>query len=163
MTLVRARSLSIALAAAAGCRGSTDDRPVVRDPDFRASYSGSLDRELPHGADLRISASVELADERRQALEAALRRALAGALPCMEGVFGTAPTQIELDATGNVVKAEVTSELLSGTPIADCIEAALRTMQVGPVEGAPITISYPVRNLPSSEQMKEAAELLQRL
>jgi hypothetical protein len=121
--------LLIALVLAAGCRDSTKDgEPVVRPPNYRASYAGSLDPEFPHGRELTISAGVELTDAKRRAIEAALGGALANAFPCLEGVFGTAPTEIEIDGAGTVVKAVVTSELLGGTKIAECIETGLRTM-----------------------------------
>jgi hypothetical protein len=59
-----------------------------------------------------------------------------------------------------VTKAKVTQGLLSDTPIAACIESAFAKIQLGAVQGAPIRISYPVRNMPSDQQMREAAEII---
>lgn len=150
------------LALAIACGDSKPDEPARRHPDFRASYSGAVDSKLPDGRELIVSAGVELADDRRRAIESALGAALAKAMPCMEGIIGTAPTEIELDGAGNVVKARVTRELLGGTPIAECIETALRSMRIGAIAGTPIRISYPVRNMPSAEQMREAAEIVKQ-
>lgn len=143
--------------------GSPDDKPATRDPNFRAAVTGSLDPKLPFGNELTISAATDVTDPLRRSIETAMLVAIADAAKCMEGIYGTAPFEVELDASGKVVKAKVSSGLLEGTPIATCIEAAFGKMQIGKVSGAPIQISYPVRNLPSAQQLQDAAQLLKKL
>ncbi len=153
--------MRLALVLLVAC-GSRDDRPVTRDPNFRASVSGSLDPKFPFGNELSISAGDDVTDPLRRSVETAMTGALKEAATCMEGIYGTAPIEVELDATGKVTKAKITSELLRDTPIATCIEKALAKMQIGAVKGAPIRISYPVRNMPSEQQIRDAAEIFKK-
>jgi hypothetical protein len=142
--------------------GEPREQPVTRDPDFHSSLRGSLDPKFPYGSELSISNRTQVTETLRRTIESAMRDALARAMTCMDGVYGSAPMELEIDATGKVTKAKVTQGLLSDTPIAACIEAAFGKMQIGAVQGAPIQIFYPVRNMPSDQQMREAAELLKR-
>lgn len=158
-----APGIVLVLLLACGCRDrDSTTEPGPRDPNFRASVSGSLDPTLPDGRELTITARAELADPLRRSIEAALGTAMKTARPCMEGIYGTVFAEIELDGTGNVTKSVVKSPLLEGSPIAKCIEAELAKMKLGKLEGAPIEIRYPIRNMPSSEQMKEAAEIVKQ-
>ncbi|HEU0032118.1 MAG TPA: hypothetical protein VFQ53_15900 [Kofleriaceae bacterium] len=152
----------ILLVTIASCARTEEAPPSAeRAPEFRASYGGSLTK-LADGGELVITARDELRDPTRQALEIELDRAMARARPCMEGIYGTVFAHLELDANGRVTKSHVESPLLEGTPIARCIEDALRTMTAGKLAGAPIEIRYPVRNMPSAQQVQEAAAMIQK-
>ncbi len=135
---------------------------MPRDPSFRASHTGSLDSKFPFGNELSISAGDDITEALRRSVETAMRPALTEAMTCMQGIYGTAPVEVELDASGKVTKAKIARGLLEGTPIAECIEKAFGKMQIGAVQGAPIRISYPVRNMPSTEQVRDTAELLKK-
>lgn len=126
---------------------------VRRAPDFRATYQGSLDATLPFGNELTITAGTDITEPLQRAVERELERVLPDALACMEGIYGTAWTETTFDASGAVT---TTNTALLG----DCIDPVLRTMSLGPVEGAPVVVRYPVRNMPSAQQLEEAARLL---
>jgi hypothetical protein len=146
------------------CGPARDDVPVTRDPNFRASHTGSLDPTFPFGNELTLSLGDDVTEPLRKSVETAMRGALGEAAKCMEGIYGTAPLEVELDASGKVTKAKITKGLIQDTPIAACIEKAFSTMQIGAVtKGAPVRISYPVRNMPSADQIRDAAEMLKKL
>jgi len=163
--VTRKAMLMIAMTVAVGaCRQHDRQDEPARSTGHGLSYAGSLDPNLPDGRDLTISAGVSITDGLVKRVETELGVAARSARTCMEGIYGTAWTDIELDRTGKVTRAAVRKEgLLAGTPIGACIEDALKTMQIGVVEGAPIRIGYPVRNTPSAKQIKEAAEILKGL
>jgi hypothetical protein len=145
----------------AACGGGPEPEQAPREAP--RSVSGSLDPELPYGSELSISASAPVTDALRGRIEAQLRTALAQAMPCMDGIYGTAWVDVELDAKGGVTTAALRREgLLAGTPIATCIETALKTMKIGAVDGAPVHLGYPVRNMPSAAQIKEAGEIVKQ-
>jgi hypothetical protein len=52
--------------------------------------------------------------------------------------------------------------LLDGTPIAECVEKAFGKMQIGAMKRTSIRISYPVRNVPSAEQLRDTARVLHK-
>jgi len=152
------------LASACGRQQDGQQDNPARSTGYGLSHAGSLDPNLPDGRDLTISAAVSITDGLLKRVEVELGVAARKARACMEGIYGTAWTDLELDRTGQVTRAAVRKEgLLAGTPIGACIEDALKTMQIGVVEGAPIRIGYPVRNTPSAEQIKEAAEIVKGL
>lgn len=152
----------LALAMLLAACGHDDPKAVARDPNFRASFTGSVDPKLPDGHELSISAGVDITDDLRRSVESALTTAMKTARPCMDGIYGTVFAEATFDATGKVTRAHVASPLLEGSPIAKCIETELGKMQIGRVDGAPIELRYPVRNMPSAEQMKDVASGLQK-
>ncbi|MBA2542754.1 MAG: hypothetical protein H0V17_24125 [Deltaproteobacteria bacterium] len=139
-----------------------DEQSATRSPDFRASHTGSLDPKLPSGSELTISLGTDITEALRRTVETELRAALAKAATCMEGIYGTSPLELEIDAAGKVTKAKAMLGPLSDSPITACIETAFTAMKIGAVQGAPLRISYPVRNMPSDQQVREASDLIKR-
>ena len=141
----------------AACEGRPDAPP----PGPPTAVAGSLDPKLPYGGELTISAGAGITDDVRHRIETALTAALEPALACMDGIYGTVFAELTLDASGEPARAHVASPLLEGTPIAACIERELAKMQVGKLDGAPVEVRYPVRNMPSQQQMQQAADVIQ--
>lgn len=152
------RWLPVVLVAACG---PPDEVPRTVDPSVRSAVTGSLDPALPFGNELTIAMTGAVSEQVRRAIEAGIRKIQPEVAACMEGIFGTAPLEATIDVRGKVT-AKVTTGLLRDTPIAACIERAWGKLAIGAVKGAPIEIRYPVRNMPSAEQMREAAGLLRQ-
>jgi hypothetical protein len=140
-----------------GCGDRTDVAVVA--PTAPLTVGGALDSKLPDGNELSISSAAGVREPLRRSVEAALAKAMAKARPCMEGIYGSVFAEIELGLTGAVTRARIQSPLLEDTPIAKCMESELQTMTIGKVEAA-VSVRYPVRNMPSAEQIREAAGIV---
>jgi hypothetical protein len=138
-----------------------DDPTAAAAPMAPTSVGGALDPTLPDGNELSISSQAGVREPLRRAVETALVKAMAKARPCMDGIYGSVFAEVELGRTGTVTRAHIASPLLEDSPIAKCMEAELATMTVGKVE-APVSVRYPVRNMPSDEQLREAAGIVKQ-
>jgi hypothetical protein len=149
--------MAVALVA---CGGGRDEPP----PSPRAGpigVGGALDPSIPNGNELYVHSDGGVTEPLRRAVETALVHALKTARPCMEGIYGTVFAEIDFDAAGRPTRAHIRSPLLEGSPIAKCMEKELATMSIGKADG-PVRVTYPVRNVPSAEQVKEAADIVKR-
>jgi hypothetical protein len=124
-----------------------------------AAASGST-APPPYVPELSLSASEALPPARIDQVVAALAPRLEKASACMGGIYGTAFVEVAFAPSGETTSARFASknqlpvdQLLKDT----CVLSELRAAKIapGPVE---IVASFPVRNMPSHDQMKKAAD-----
>jgi hypothetical protein len=122
-----------------------------------ASSAGSGRSYVP---ELSLTASEALPPTRIDEVVAALAPRLEKSAACMGGIYGTAFVEVAFAPSGETTSARFASknqlpvdQLLKDT----CVLSELRAAKIapGPVE---IVASFPVRNMPSHDQMKKAAD-----
>lgn len=132
-------------------------------PTSSASASSSASGAGPgrsYVPELSLTASEALPPARIDEVVAALAPRLGKSSSCMGGIYGTAFVEVAFAPSGETTSARFASknqlpvdQLLKDT----CVLSELRAAKIGP---GPVEIvaSFPVRNMPSHDQMKKAAD-----
>ncbi len=125
-----------------------------------AAVASASSARAPYVPELSLSAREALPPARIDEVVAALAPRLDKSATCMGGIYGTAFVEVAFAPSGETTSARFASknqlpvdQLLKDT----CVLSELRTAKIapGPVE---IVASFPVRNMPSHDQMKKTAD-----